>query len=177
MSVTSAWAGLKVVSGPMSAAARRHSAAMSRAARTGSTSPIITFIANQSFFFYVSFTSSVSYCWAWSANSEIALAVNEDVAAKSAAELIALANKTKDGMLFSAADRGGQARLTGELFRDRSKANISFVTRRAPAATLNDAIAGRVPIVFEGLAGLQPGIQGGGVRLLGVAAEAPAQSA
>lgn len=30
--------------------------------------------------------------------------------------------------------------------------------------------AGRIPIVFEGLAGLQPGIQSGAVRLLGVAA-------
>ena len=101
----------------------------------------------------------------------IALAVNKDVAAKSAAELIALANKTKDGMLFGATNRGGQAHLTGELFRDRSKANISFVHAAGAAATLNDAIAGRIPIVFEGLAGLQPGIQGGGVRLLGVAAQ------
>jgi tripartite-type tricarboxylate transporter receptor subunit TctC len=35
---------------------------------------------------------------------------------------------------------------------------------------LNDVIAGRIPIMFEGLAGLAPGIQGGGVKLLGVAA-------
>jgi tripartite-type tricarboxylate transporter receptor subunit TctC len=36
--------------------------------------------------------------------------------------------------------------------------------------SLNDVIAGRIPIMFEGLAGLAPGIQGGAVRLLGVAA-------
>ena len=100
----------------------------------------------------------------------IALAVNKDVAAKSAKELIELANKTKDGMLFGATNRGGQAHLTGELFRDRSKANLSFVHAAGGTATLNDVIAGRIPIMFEGLAGLQPGIQGGGVRLLGVAA-------
>jgi tripartite-type tricarboxylate transporter receptor subunit TctC len=101
----------------------------------------------------------------------IALAVNKDVAAASVAELVALANKTQGGMLFGATNRGGQAHLTGELFRDRSKANISFVHAAGAAATLNDAIAGRIPIVFEGLAGLNPGIQGGGVRLLGVAAQ------
>jgi len=100
----------------------------------------------------------------------IAMAVNKDVPANSVAELIALANKTPNGMLFGATNRGGQAHLTGELFRDRSKANISFVHAAGAAATLNDVIAGRIPIVFEGLAGLQPGIQGGGVRLLGVAA-------
>jgi tripartite-type tricarboxylate transporter receptor subunit TctC len=101
----------------------------------------------------------------------IAVAVNKDVPANSVAELITLANKTSGGMLFGATNRGGQAHLTGELFRDRAKANLSFVHAAAGTATLNDVIAGRIPIMFEGLAGLQPGIQSGGVKLLGVAAE------
>ena len=100
----------------------------------------------------------------------IAVAVNKDVPANNVAELIALANKTPGGMLFGATNRGGQSHLTGELFRDRSKANISFVHAAGAAVSLNDVIAGRIPIMFEGLAGLAPGIQGGGVRLLGVAA-------
>lgn len=100
----------------------------------------------------------------------IALSVNKDVPAGSVAELIALANKTPNGMLFGATNRGGQSHLTGELFRERSKANISFVHAAGAAVSLNDVIAGRIPIMFEGLAGLAPGIQGGGVKLLGVAA-------
>ena len=74
-------------------------------------------------------------------------------------------------MLFGATNRGGQAHLTGELFRDRSKANISFVHAAGAAVSLNDVIAGRIPIMFEGLAGLAPGTQGGGIKLLGVAAQ------
>jgi tripartite-type tricarboxylate transporter receptor subunit TctC len=100
----------------------------------------------------------------------IALSVNKDVAAGNIAELIALANKTPNGMLFGATNRGGQSHLTGELFRERAKANISFVHAAGASVSLNDVIAGRIPIMFEGLAGLAPGIQGGGVRLLGVAA-------
>ncbi len=99
----------------------------------------------------------------------IATAVNKDVKANNIAELIKLANASKDGMLFGATNRGGQAHLTGELFRDRSKANVSFVHAAGAAATMNDVIAGRIPIMFEGLAGLAPGIQGGGVRVLSVA--------
>ena len=101
----------------------------------------------------------------------IAVAVNKDLPANSVAELIALANKTQGGMLFGATNRGGQAHLTGELLRDRSKASISFVHAAGAAVTLNDTIAGRIPIVFEGLAALAPGIQGGGIRVLGVAAQ------
>jgi tripartite-type tricarboxylate transporter receptor subunit TctC len=100
----------------------------------------------------------------------IAVAVNKDVPAKTVKELIDLANNSKEGMLFGATNRGGQAHLTGELFRDRSKAKISFVHAAGAAATLNDVIAGRIPIMFEGLAGLAPGLQNGGVRALGVAA-------
>jgi tripartite-type tricarboxylate transporter receptor subunit TctC len=99
----------------------------------------------------------------------IAVAVNKDIPAKNVAELIALANKTKDGMLFGATNRGGQSHLTGELFRDRAKANISFVHAAGAAASMNDVIAGRIPIMFEGLAGLAPGIQGGSIRLLAIA--------
>jgi hypothetical protein len=57
----------------------------------------------------------------------IALGVQKDVAAQNVAELVALANNTPDGLLFAATNRGGQSHLTGELFRDRANANISFV--------------------------------------------------
>jgi tripartite-type tricarboxylate transporter receptor subunit TctC len=100
----------------------------------------------------------------------IAVAVNKDVAANNVAELIALANKTQGGMLFGATNRGGQAHLTGELFRERTKANISFVHAAGAAVSVNDVIAGRIPILFEGLAGMAPGTQGGAIRVLGVAA-------
>ena len=86
----------------------------------------------------------------------IAVGVNKDVPVKTVAELIALANKSKDGMLFGATNRGGQAHLTGELFRDRSKANISFVHAAGAAVSLNDVIAGRIPLMFEALAGPEP---------------------
>jgi tripartite-type tricarboxylate transporter receptor subunit TctC len=100
----------------------------------------------------------------------IAISVNKDVPANSVAELIALANRTPGGMLFGATNRGGQSHLTGELFRERAKANISFVHAAGASVSLNDIIAGRIPIMFEGLAALAPGVHGGSVRLLGIAA-------
>jgi tripartite-type tricarboxylate transporter receptor subunit TctC len=101
----------------------------------------------------------------------IALAVQKDVPANNVAELVALANSTPGGLLFAATNRGGQSHLTGELFRDRAKANISFVHSAGAAVSLNDVIAGRIPIMFEGLAGLAPGTESGAIRLLGIAAE------
>lgn len=98
----------------------------------------------------------------------IGLAVHKDVPVNSVAELIAYAAKSKEPLLFAASNRGGQSHLTGELFRDRAKANISFVHAAGAAASLNDVIAGRIPIMFEGLAGLSPAIQSNSVKVLGI---------
>jgi tripartite-type tricarboxylate transporter receptor subunit TctC len=100
----------------------------------------------------------------------IAVAVSKDVPVKTLAELVELVKKTPEGMLFAATSRGGQAHLTGELFRERSNLKLSFVHSQGTASALNDVIAGRIPIIFEGLAGLAPGLQGGAVKPLGVAA-------
>ncbi len=99
----------------------------------------------------------------------IALGVQKDVKANNVRELIDLANKTPGGLFFGATNRGGQTHLTGELFRDRAKANITFVHAAGAAASLNDVIAGRIPMMFEGLAGLKPGTENGAVRLLAIA--------
>src|ERR1700712_307330 len=101
----------------------------------------------------------------------IAVGVNKDIKANSVAELVKLANDSKDGMLFAATNRGGQAHLTGELMRERGKVNMTFVHAAGASVSINDVIAGRIPIMFEGLAGMAPGTQGGGIRLLGVASE------
>lgn len=48
-------------------------------------------------------------------------------------------------------------------------AAISFVHAAGAAASLNDVVAGRIPIMFEGLAGLSPAIQNNSVKVLGIA--------
>jgi tripartite-type tricarboxylate transporter receptor subunit TctC len=99
----------------------------------------------------------------------IAVAVNKEIPAGNVAELLGLINKTPGGMQFAATNRGGQSHLTGELFRERAKVNITFVHAQGAATSLNDVTAGRIPIMFEGLAGLAPGLQGGSLKLLGIA--------
>jgi tripartite-type tricarboxylate transporter receptor subunit TctC len=101
----------------------------------------------------------------------IGVAVNAALPVKTLPELLDLVKKTPNGMLFGATNRGGQAHLTGELMRARTGVPLNFVHAQGAAASLNDVIAGRIPIMFEGLAGLAPGLQGGGVRLIAVASE------
>ena len=81
----------------------------------------------------------------------IAVGVNKNLKVNTVAELIALVNATPGGMLFAATNRGGQSHLTGELFRDRAKANITFVHAAGASVSVNDVIAGRIPICLKAL--------------------------
>ncbi|MEP7031164.1 MAG: tripartite tricarboxylate transporter substrate binding protein [Pseudolabrys sp.] len=100
----------------------------------------------------------------------IAVAVNKDVPVKNVAELVALINKTPNGVQFAATNRGGQSHLTGELMREIGHLNMTFVHAAGAATSVTDVIAGRIPIIFEGLAGLASGTQGGGIRILAIGA-------
>ena len=101
----------------------------------------------------------------------IAVAVPPSLGPKTLTELIALIRATPGGMLFAASNRGGQSHLTGELFRARTGLDLTFVHAAGAASSLNDVTTGRIPIMFEGLAGIGGAVQGGLLVPLAVASD------
>ena len=99
----------------------------------------------------------------------IAVAVTPDLPVSTLPELMALARKTPGGMLYGATNRGGQSHLTGELLRMKADLPLTFVHASGAAASINDVSTGRIPIVFEAIAGLAGAIQGKLVKPLAVA--------
>jgi tripartite-type tricarboxylate transporter receptor subunit TctC len=89
----------------------------------------------------------------------IAVAVAPNLAVNSLPELLELIKTTPGGLLFGATNRGGQSHLTGELLRSKTGLNLTFVHAAGVASTINDVSTGRLPIVFEGIAGLAGAIQ------------------
>jgi tripartite-type tricarboxylate transporter receptor subunit TctC len=98
----------------------------------------------------------------------IAVSVTPSLSVNTLAELIAKIRATPGGMLFAATNRGGQSHLTGELFMRRANVQMTFVHAPGAAASISDVAAGRIPIIFEGLAGVAGAWQGGLVRTLAV---------
>jgi tripartite-type tricarboxylate transporter receptor subunit TctC len=101
----------------------------------------------------------------------IAVAVPPSLGPKTLTELMALIRTTPGGMLFAASNRGGQSHLTGELFRARTGLDLTFVHAAGAASSLNDVTTGRIPIMFEGIAGIGGAIQGGLLIPLAVASD------
>ena len=101
----------------------------------------------------------------------IGVAVNPSVGVNTVPELIAKIKATQGGMLFGATNRGGQSHLTGELFKRRAAVPLDFVHAQGAAASITDVAAGRIPIIFEGIAGVGGAAQGGLVKIIGIASE------
>ena len=102
------------------------------------------------------------------ADTAFVLVVNPAVAAKSVAELIALA-KAKPGQLaYASWGRGSANHLGTELFMMVTQVKLLHVPYKGSGAAMPDVIAGNVPIFFDTIASAVPQIRAGRLRPLGV---------
>jgi tripartite-type tricarboxylate transporter receptor subunit TctC len=97
------------------------------------------------------------------------LVVHPDLPVTSVRELIKYANDNPGKLSYAASGLGGVIHLAGEMFRHATKIDITTVPyRQGGPASLNDVVAGHVPVTFADPAIVQGLIAGGKVRALGV---------
>ncbi|MFT0545914.1 tripartite tricarboxylate transporter substrate binding protein [Allopusillimonas ginsengisoli] len=96
------------------------------------------------------------------------LVVNKDFKPQTVQELIALA-KEKPGVInFGSAGIGGANHLSGELFAHMAGIKLTHIPYRGAAPSLNDLLAGEIPMMFDSVPGVLPHIKSGSLRALGV---------
>jgi tripartite-type tricarboxylate transporter receptor subunit TctC len=99
----------------------------------------------------------------------IAISVPPSLGIITLKELMDKIKQTPGGMFFAASNRGGQSHLTGELFKAKTGLDLTFVHAAGAATSINDVTTGRIPIMFEGIAGVGGAIQGGTLKALAIA--------
>jgi len=101
-------------------------------------------------------------------NSPLVLSVANSLPAKTLDELIALAKKEPGKLTFGSSGVGGAHHLSGEMFRDATKIDITHVPYKGGSPAATDLMAGHLNMMFEmGYAAL-PSIQSGRVRPIAV---------
>jgi len=94
------------------------------------------------------------------------LAVPADLPVKSVADLVALA-KSKPGQLsFASTGVATSAHLTGELFKQEAKIDLTHVPYQSGAQLFPDLIEGRVQMMFYPYQQLKPYLDSGKLRVL-----------
>ena len=96
------------------------------------------------------------------------LVVNNDVPAKSVAELAALARAQPGKLTFGSAGVGTTQHLSGELFKTMAGLEIQHVPYRGIAAVMPDLLGGRLTMVFASPVSALPLAREGKVRPLAV---------
>jgi tripartite-type tricarboxylate transporter receptor subunit TctC len=96
------------------------------------------------------------------------LVVNKNFEPRTVHELIALAKKKPGEINFGSAGIGGANHLSGELFAHMADVKLTHIPYRGAAPSLNDLLAGQIPMMFDSVPGVLGHIKSGALRALGV---------
>ena len=101
------------------------------------------------------------------------VAVPADGPARNAAELIALAKAKPGELSYGSSAVGGASHLGGELFSQLTGGRLVHVGYKGGAPAALDLASGRISLLLDSALPLQPHVQSGRVRIVGIAAEQP----
>lgn len=96
------------------------------------------------------------------------LVVNQKFEPKTVQELIQLAKQKPGEINFGSAGIGGANHLSGELFAHMADIQLTHIPYRGAAPSLNDLLAGQIPMMFDSVPGVISHINSGNLRALGV---------
>ncbi|MBN8988449.1 MAG: tripartite tricarboxylate transporter substrate binding protein [Rhizobiales bacterium] len=106
------------------------------------------------------------------ASAPLVLAVNPDVAAKTATEFLALAKSKPGALSYGSAGNGTSMHLTGEMYKQAADVSMVHVPYRGSAGMLTDLMSGQIQVTFGDVLVLLPQIEAGKIRALAVTSKA-----
>src|SRR6187455_157276 len=95
------------------------------------------------------------------------LVVNNDVRARTLAELIAI-GKREGKMTFASAGSGTSIHVSGELFKTMTGIDMTHIPYKGRASAIPDVLGGRVTMMFDNMPSSLPLVKEGKLRALGV---------
>jgi tripartite-type tricarboxylate transporter receptor subunit TctC len=104
------------------------------------------------------------------------LAVNNDVPAKTVAELIALAKAQPGKLTYASPGTGTPQHIAGEVLKRVAGIDIVHVPYRGGGATINDLLGGHIKVAFLSLSTAVPHLTTGKIKILAVVEKARYQA-
>jgi len=111
------------------------------------------------------------------ASSPYFLVVHPSLPARNVKELIALAKKRPDQILYASGGSGSSAHLSAELFNQMAGVKLREVPFKGAGPALLGVLTGEVSLVFGNALTVKPHIESGRLRALGIASAQRSKSA
>jgi len=96
------------------------------------------------------------------------LVANNDFPGKTLADVIAISKKDPNGLSYGTSGSGGTPHIAGELFKQKTGANLVHVPYKGGGQALLDLLGGNVPLVYTAVAGANQYVNSGRVRAIAV---------
>ena len=109
--------------------------------------------------------------------SPYVLVVHPSLPARSVKDLVALAKKRPDQILYGSGGSGSSAHLSAELFNQMAGVKLREVPFKGAGPALIGTLSGEVALVFGNALTVKPHIESGRLRALGIASAKRSQSA
>lgn len=103
----------------------------------------------------------------------IVLVVNPSVPARTVPEFLAYARNNPGKVTFASPGAGTSNHLAGEIFKARTKADLTHVPYRGAAPVITDLIGGQVHSFFDNVTNSLEHIRAGNLRALAIASSKP----
>lgn len=105
------------------------------------------------------------------ANGPMGIAVRSDAPFSTLAEMVAYAKKNPGKLSYGSAGNGSPHHIIGELLKQQANIFMLHVPYRGIGPALTDLLGGNIQVVISTLAGLNPQVTAGKLRVLAIAEE------
>lgn len=104
------------------------------------------------------------------------LVAHPGVSAKTLTEVIALSKTQSGGLSYGTSGTGGTPHIAGELFKQRTGANMVHIPYKGGGQAMNDLLGGTIPLVFTAVAGAVTHVKSGKLHAVAVSSAQRAPS-
>lgn len=96
------------------------------------------------------------------------LVANNDFAGKTLADVIEISKKNPNGLSYGTSGAGGTPHIAGELFKQKSGANLVHIPYKGGGQALLDLLGGNIPLVYTAVAGANQYVSSGRIKAIAV---------
>jgi len=96
------------------------------------------------------------------------LVANNDFQGKTLADVITVSKKDSNGLSYGTSGTGGTPNIAGELFKQKTGANLVHVPYKGGGQALLDLLGGNIPLVYTAVAGANQYVAAGRIKAIAV---------
>jgi tripartite-type tricarboxylate transporter receptor subunit TctC len=96
------------------------------------------------------------------------LVANNDFSGKSLTDVIEISKKNPNGLSYGTSGSGGTPHIAGELFKQKSGANLVHIPYKGGGQALLDLLGGNIPLVYTAVAGANQYVSSGRIKAIAV---------